>query len=165
MSETRARFLRAIAECVPLERIVDVYLFPPLRQGGVEGGVAVVAAVVDAADAAPNAGQTETRERALAVGDDDDAARTRARVDARHTVFTARYRLTLKGPDRGKWELDVVAQADAPLVTLQAVVRGVQDRAGDLSAPERLSGEELRRGSDDLHAQRAPVAGPTERTA
>ena len=54
-------------------------------------------------------------------------------------MFTARYRLTIKGPDRGKWDADVVEEADAPMVTVEAVVRGVQRRAGDEGdPPERL---------------------------
>ena len=43
MTETQQRFLRAIAERVPSEQVVEVHLFPPIRQGGVETGVAVVA--------------------------------------------------------------------------------------------------------------------------
>ena len=50
----------------------------------------------------------------------------------------------LKGPDRGKWETNVVAEADAPLVTVDAVVRGVQRRAGDVDDPTRLDGDEVR---------------------
>lgn len=62
----------------------------------------------------------------------------------RHTVFTARYRHTLKGPDRGKWEMELRAEADAPLVTLDAVVRGVMKRAGDPFEPEKLSASAFR---------------------
>ncbi len=43
MTETQQRFLRAIAERVRSEQVVEVHLFPPIRQGGVETGVAVVA--------------------------------------------------------------------------------------------------------------------------
>ena len=43
MTETQQRFLRAIAERVPKEQVVEVHLFPAIRQGGVETGVAVVA--------------------------------------------------------------------------------------------------------------------------
>jgi len=43
MTETQQRFLRAIAERVPSDQVVEVHLFPPIRQGGVETGVAVVA--------------------------------------------------------------------------------------------------------------------------
>jgi len=62
----------------------------------------------------------------------------------RYTVFTATYRHTLKGPDRGKWEASVKAEADAPLVTVDQVVRGVQRRAEDTDEVERLSGDEIR---------------------
>jgi len=57
----------------------------------------------------------------------------------RHTVFTARYRHTLKGHDRGKWEVEVTAEADAPLVTVDEVVRGVMKRAGEPFEPEKIS--------------------------
>ena len=43
MTETQQRFLRAIAERVPMHQVVELHLFPPIRQGGVETGVAVVA--------------------------------------------------------------------------------------------------------------------------
>src|SRR4029079_7115661 len=62
----------------------------------------------------------------------------------RYVVCTARYRHTLKGPDRGKWEGAVTEEADAPLLTVDAVVRGVQRRSGDLDEIVRLSGDELR---------------------
>jgi hypothetical protein len=62
----------------------------------------------------------------------------------RYVVCTARYRHTLKGPDRGKWEVTVTEEADAPLLTVDAVVRGVQRRSGDVDETVRLSGEELR---------------------
>ncbi|HKW11955.1 MAG TPA: hypothetical protein VJO33_16335 [Gemmatimonadaceae bacterium] len=50
----------------------------------------------------------------------------------------------LKGADRGKWECFVVAEADAPLVTVETVVRGVQRRSGDADEPERMSGDDAR---------------------
>jgi hypothetical protein len=59
-------------------------------------------------------------------------------------VFTARYRHVLKGPERGRWEVSVVAEADAPLAAVGAVVRGVQRRAGDVEPPEHLTGDALR---------------------
>jgi hypothetical protein len=62
----------------------------------------------------------------------------------RYVVCTARYRHTLKGPDRGKWEVTVTEEADAPLLTVDAVVRGVQRRSGDVDEIVRLSGAELR---------------------
>jgi hypothetical protein len=59
-------------------------------------------------------------------------------------VLTARYRHTLKGPDRGKWELEILEQADAPLITIETVVRGVQARLDDQAEPERLGADDLR---------------------
>lgn len=123
MTDTQLRFLRAIAAQVPPERVVEVHLFPALRQGPIETGVAVVAET-----GAP-----------LASGE-----------PGKHVVYSARYRHTIKGPDRGKWEADVTAEADAPLVTVEAVVRGVRDRAGESGEPQRL----------DAEAFRAAVADP-----
>ena len=40
--------------------------------------------------------------------------------------------------DRGRWAVEVREEADAPLITVEAVVRGVQQRSGDASDPERL---------------------------
>lgn len=80
----------------------------------------------------------------------DAAAGARpARRPLRHTVYTARYRHTLKGAERGKWEFDLVAEAEAPLVTVDAVVRGVQKRTGELVEPERLTPDELRLALED----------------
>jgi hypothetical protein len=63
---------------------------------------------------------------------------------SRYIVYSARYRLTLKGLDRGKWEVSVTEEADAPLLTIDAVVRGVQRRSGDVDETVRLSGDEFR---------------------
>jgi len=63
---------------------------------------------------------------------------------SRYIVYSARYRLTLKGPDRGKWEVSVTEEADAPLLTIDAVVRGVQRRSGDADDTIRVSGDEFR---------------------
>jgi len=116
--ETRARFLAGIAAHVPAERVAEVHLFGAIRQGGQESGVAVVA--VDR-DVPP-----------------DDASPTR------YTVYSARFRHTLKGPERGKWELTVTEEADAPLLTVDAVVRGVSRRSGESDETVRLSGDEFR---------------------
>ena len=89
-SDARERFLLTIADTIPAERIAEIHFFPPIRTGPLETGVAVVAA------------EHETAGR------------------ARHVVYTARYRWTRKGPDRGKWEAEVVAEADAPLITVEA---------------------------------------------
>jgi hypothetical protein len=109
---TRERFLSAIGEKVPADKVAEVHLFQPMRQSGFESGVAVVA----------------VEEESL----------------SRLAVFTAKYRLTLKGADRGKWDFDIHVEADAPLVTVDKVVRGVQRRVGDAEDPEKLSGDEFR---------------------
>lgn len=81
---------------------------------------------------------------ARAGRDETDPARMPAPTAARYTVYTARYRQTLKGPDRGKWEMSVTEEADAPLLTVDAVVRGVSRRSGDADETIRLSGDEFR---------------------
>jgi hypothetical protein len=275
LTDTQRRFLIAVMQRLPLERVQEVYLFSPLKQGGVETGVAVIAAgddvpapgpgdgavraaeesdpteaaarddvgapddvsapddggapgaderrgadeegarsveagetvaemdadacvvVGETVTAALEAGDEEGAVEALAAepseealdgdapsseGDDADAAGDADASDdaiddatdeatddaaedvaeglvddaaaappppSRSTIFTARYRLQLKGPGRGKWEVDVVEEADAPLVTVDVVVRGVQRRAGELSAVERLSPADLAVALDD----------------
>ncbi len=215
VSEVTERFLRAVIASVPLERIEELHLFAPLRQGGVETGIAVIAARVPAvempeatatdapeadaaeADAAESdAAESDTHddEETVSVESDtdgsvhaeqavadvtsadvtsadvtsaDDVAESPYLEDAlavptvldatpehtdeepasmvRHTVYTARYRLVLKGPERGKWEADVVDEADAPLVTVEMVVRGVQRRAGEETEILRYSDRQIAR--------------------
>jgi len=113
LTENRERFLLAIAAQVPPERIAEIHFFQPIKQGGIESGVAVV--VENAAPETP-----------------------------RMVVYAASYRLTLKGLDRGKWEVNIVAEADAPLVAVDAVVRGVQRRSGDVDDAARMDGDEVR---------------------
>jgi len=145
--ETTERFLRDIADRIGLHSVDEVRLFPPLRQGGVETGVAVVAALplppepadLHVPDEPPEALTECAGEEFLPIEEQD-----REIIVHRHTVFTASYRHTLKGPDRGKWEVDVQAEADAPLVTLDQVVRGVMKRAGDPFEPERISASEFK---------------------
>ena len=220
MTETQERFLRAVAARLPLDRVAEVHLFPSIRQGGVETGVAVIAVeaegegdapasaevspgaalsgaapsgaegedaapdgVTDAAgagegarngSAAPPTARAAIAEPATAetatAGENEpagdsaagappqhqdsaDAADASHRSAARHTdsppaprhtIFSARYRLTLKGPDRGRWEAEVVAEADAPLATADLVVRGVRKRTGEAAEAERVSPDALR---------------------
>ena len=236
MTETQQRFLRAIAERVPSAHVVEVHLFPPMRQGGVETGVAVVAEdprrpvpnVTDGPHAVPEAtseivqadgaieveaveesvanepvGEADVVEAAAAetwvgelvealaeVSEDavlaaesdspyrEEESTTQVAADAieveavevepvdqadgggeeeaavpskpapRYTIHTARYRLTLKGVDRGKWDFDVVAEADASLEALDKVVRGVQRRSGEDAEPDRLTTDAFREALD-----------------
>ena len=216
LSETRERFLRAIAATIPPERLIEIYFFAPIRQGGIESGVAVIAATPElqsggesseasveqcAASMPPQAavsgssavvavsamladsaqsGAEHDREAVPdetvgglpeeitandsgasdevvvqqeifvepdAVGAAPGATRTLEAPPARperYTVYTAKYRLALKGLDRGKWETAIVAEADAPLLTIETVVRGVQQRSGDTEEPDRMPGTEAR---------------------
>lgn len=222
--EGRERFFRAIAERIDVDRVEEVHVFPAIRQGGRESGVAVVTLrpeapesevvegqdvnatepvaesenvegveIIDgvgSVDDAENVGDVES----VAGGDESDevevddadhaggldvvdvadvgsAAGSDAVVDVddvddlvnasaeaveaplpppppprRFTVLRAHYRLQLKGPERGKWEVGVVEEADAPAATVDEVVRGVHERAGGWSVegPERLTGDEFR---------------------
>jgi hypothetical protein len=224
-TDAQRRLLAAVAQRVPPERMRELYLFAPIRQGGVETGLAVIAvgepepapamrdalrdevpdevpdevqdsvdaclvaapvdlepadddapgfapvlstdeevvrAVVLAAEAAADqrssadapcdptdaaAGPApQTDGRATAVAPDTPAAPP---ARERFTVYTARYRLQLKGPDRGKWDVEIVAEADAPLLTVDAVVRGVQRRAGEVTEVDRLLAADVRRILDE----------------
>jgi hypothetical protein len=170
MTETQQRFLRAIAERVSRDQVVEVHLFPAIRQGGVETGVAVVAEdprphivvpsdevlqletaeetdIVDAIDAVDEGESVEPEPQADGdgMGDEDIDA---PHASPRFIIHTARYRLTLKGVDRGKWEVDVVAEADAPLDALDKVIRGVQRRAGEGAEPDRLTSDAFRDALD-----------------
>ncbi|MGH7624958.1 MAG: hypothetical protein ACREOJ_06550 [Gemmatimonadaceae bacterium] len=121
IADGRERFLREIGERIDPQRIAEIHLFPAIRQGGRETGVAVICATMaPSADAAPDA------------------------PTARLTVFRADYRLLYKGRERGKWELSIVEEADAPAQTVDAVVRGVHERAGVEDEPERLDGTAYR---------------------
>jgi hypothetical protein len=138
LSESRERFLLAIAARLSPERLIELHFFQPMRQGGIESGVAVIAARPERPPVAPVVADAPPP---------DEVEIPMAPVDerpSRYTVYTATYRHVLKGVDRGKWESAVVAEADAPLVTVETVVRGVQRRAGDAEEPERMSGEEAR---------------------
>ena len=147
MIETTERFLRDIADRIGLHSVDEVRLFPPLRQGAVETGVAVVAALPlppepaddHVADEPPEALTESAGEEFLPIEEED-----REIIVHRHTVFTARYRHTVKGPDRGKWEVEVQAEADAPLVTVDQVVKGVMKRAGEPFEPERITASEFK---------------------
>ena len=199
VSEVTERFLRAIIAKVPLERIEELHLFAPLRQGGVETGIAVVAAraplsTTEVLETEPSElpQELEENQETLAL-EEDESAEIEAKDDVlpeeasddeaivypgedediveatpveRHTVYTARYRLVIKGPERGRWESDVVAEAEAPLLTVETVVRGVQRRAGEESEILLFSDRQIARAlrmpwppPDAAPATGAPATG------
>lgn len=183
--EVRLRFIAAIAKQLPAPRVAELHLFPAIRQGGVESGVAVIAlerelpitidvdggyvppadvaeaeaietheAVAtndelsdEAAFMADDVLQADDSDSPYKIGEADPSATPqddKSSVSKSYTVYSAFYRHTLKGPDRGKWEVSITEEADAPLVTVDAVVRGVQRRSGDLDESFRMSGDEFR---------------------
>lgn len=190
VSEITERFLKVVLAHVPLARIEELHLFSPLRQGGVETGIAVIAArvpvvvveqpeapelplddavapiestvqVVEADDVVEDnvvpddvvaddelddvEVPTDVLADVLAEADHEVVIEAKPTPRIRHTVYTARYRLVQKGPERGKWEADVVAEAEAPLITVDLVVRGVQRRAGEDSEIVRYTAPQLAR--------------------
>ena len=58
--------------------------------------------------------------------------------DVRARIVTASYRLTIKGPERGTWLVDVQEQAEAPLSAVEAVLRGVRQRSSEPADPESI---------------------------
>ncbi|MBC7897568.1 MAG: hypothetical protein H7066_19265 [Cytophagaceae bacterium] len=259
MNDTTRRFLNAVLERVSESRIVEVRLFPAIRQGGIESGIAVLAVepepavppadpidlteltddappeleasagdevevaiehpadvVIEAVDDIEVDSESLQRIAALQVPDEADidamsdatdrealrevtaegvadlgiapvadasdiavelsAAPILAdaiELDAEETIalgdilalpspggtphvvgphrleiLCARYKLVFKGPERGKWDLEIMHQADAPLDTLDRVISGVVRRAGEESEPERFSRESLRTSLD-----------------
>ncbi|HEX4470104.1 MAG TPA: hypothetical protein VH080_11245, partial [Gemmatimonadaceae bacterium] len=80
LETTRERFLVAIAARLPAERFIQLHFFSPIRQGGVESGVAVIAAYPErteeiiVADAPPE------------EQDDDIASEAKGDKPARYTV-------------------------------------------------------------------------------
>ena len=156
--DTRTRFLAAIAAQLPADRVMEVHLFGAIRQGGMESGVAVVAvdANEDVAEDALNVADSDATDTGAGVAGethDESPYAEPPQPVRRYVVYTARYRHTLKGIDRGKWESSVTAEADAPLVTVDAVVRGVSRRSGDADETMRLSGDEFRAALSEVAAR------------
>lgn len=140
--ETRQRFLAAISERVLAAggTIDEAHVFQSMKQGIMETGVAVVASSIPLPIGAEGAAENRSPRAERAA----ENVSPGAPEHDRKLVYTARYRLTLKGPDRGKWEFSIHPEADAPLLTVDKVVRGVQQRSGDSMEPTKLTGEEIR---------------------
>ena len=117
MTETQERFLRSVLTRVPLESVVELHLFPPIRRGTLETGVAVIVTIMPSAT--------------------DDTAPSSA--SPRMRILTAGYRHTIKGIERGKWIVEVQEEADAPLEAVEAVLRGVRQRSTEPADPELVS--------------------------
>ena len=145
MTETQERFLRAVLTRVALDSVVELHLFPSLRRGTVETGVAVIATTVPSALAVVmdddghdiDAPQSELTIHDSPYSDDMLVSSPRLRI------FTASYRHTVKGLERGAWVVDVQAEADAPLDAVEAVLRGVRHRSTEPADPELVSHDTL----------------------
>ena len=130
MTETQQRFLKAIAERVTTGRVAELRLYPTVRVGPIESGVAIIATTDDGRETGVSA-------------DPMPPVPHNPNDYSRLSIHTAHFRLTVKGPDRGKWEFAMVHDADAPIETVESVVRGVARRAGEDGEPELLSGEDF----------------------
>ena len=139
MTETQQRFLKAIAERVNGDNIAEVRLYPTVRVGPIESGVAIIAS----REPMP----IEVAVEEVTPDGDLNGEETRVSSDQRDrlSILTAHFRHTVKGPDRGKWEFSMVHDADAPIETVENVVRGVARRAGEDGEPELLSGTDFQR--------------------
>lgn len=135
MTETQQRFLKAIAERVDGGRVAELRLYPTVRVGPIESGVAIVATNRAADVAEPMSDAVEMVPEVIPPPADEP----------RLSILTAHFRHTVKGPDRGKWEFSMVHDADAPIETVESVVRGVARRAGEDGEPELLSGDDFQR--------------------
>jgi hypothetical protein len=153
----RDRFLRAIAERIAPERIEEIHIFPAIRQGGREMGVAVIAVRLESPEVADGPAEDNREPEPVEIEpveaeqveaepvEPDPVEPAVSTPPQRLTIFRASYRLTLKGAERGKWEMGVVEEADAPASTVEEVVRGVHERAAVADdGPERLTGDALR---------------------
>jgi hypothetical protein len=139
VTETQQRFLKAIAERLGDRQIMEVRLFPAIRQGQHESGVAVVA--VEDRVQSPES-EVQSLEPASSTQPQHPAPSSQPE---RYLILTARFRLTVKGPDRGKWEFSLLHDADAPLETIEPVVRGVARRVGEAGEPDLLSPADFQR--------------------
>ena len=156
MTETQERFLRTVLTRIPLDGVVELHLFPPIRRGTMETGVAVIAMLLPPAPLTVVAVAPDDAVLVDAVPDDalpddavpddavpDDALLNEAvpvpRPPLRLRILTAGYRHTIKGIDRGKWSVDVQERADAPLEAVEAVLRGVRQRSPEPADPELVS--------------------------
>ena len=156
MTETQERFLRTVLTRIPLDGVVELHLFPPIRRGTMETGVAVIAMLLPPApltvvavapddavlnDAVPDDAVPDDAVLDDAVPDDAllDEAVLVPRPPLRLRILTAGYRHTIKGIDRGKWSVDVQERADAPLEAVEAVLRGVRQRSPEPADPELVS--------------------------
>jgi hypothetical protein len=93
MTETQERFLRAVLTRVPLDAVVELHLFPPIRRGTLETGVAVIAIEPPPVALAVVADAVDAHTALTDVVDDrvehDDVGEPASDVDADETDATS----------------------------------------------------------------------------
>ena len=145
MTEAQQRFLKEIADRMNGGRVAELRLYPTVRVGPIESGVAIVA-MDQLADVVGQPADAEVpAPDVVAEAVELDPAIVETVDRSRLSIHTAHFRHTVKGPDRGKWEFSMVHDADAPIEIVESVVRGVARRAGEDGEPELLSGDDFQR--------------------
>jgi hypothetical protein len=151
-SEAGERVETRDVEALAVEALaVEALAVEALDVGAPEAAAPELEVVADAGDDDEDVSVVEQPlvEASADESDEADAVSEEPAVKAerpvRHTVYTARYRYVIKGPERGKWESNIKDEADAPLITVETVVRGVQRRAGEESEIVRYSGAQIAR--------------------
>src|SRR5687768_178696 len=149
MTETQQRFLKEIADRMNGGRVAELRLYPTVRVGPIESGVAIVATADGRQETGESAIErpldTEVEPSVEAAAETPMETAVSIAGPDRLSILTAHFRHTVKGPDRGKWEFSMVHDADAPIETVESVVRGVARRAGEDGEPELLSGDDFQR--------------------
>ena len=131
--------------------VVDALDVDALDVGAPDAAAPELEVVADAGDDDEDVSVVEQPHVEASADESDEAdavsemPAVKAERPVRHTVYTARYRYVIKGPERGKWESNIKDEADAPLITVETVVRGVQRRAGEESEIVRYSGAQIAR--------------------
>ncbi len=115
MTETQERFLRTILSRVEIGSVVELHLFPPIRRGMLETGVAVIATDVPqpplamVEDAAPAGDDQPTDDAAAADESADESDGQMLRAATADVVSTIEPDVMAEG-----WAHDAIAAAEAP---------------------------------------------------
>ncbi|MGQ0650540.1 MAG: hypothetical protein ACT4P7_23620 [Gemmatimonadaceae bacterium] len=139
----RETTLELVAEVIPGEVSSDEGDVPDEKE---------ISLVLEAPDLPADASSGE-RDDSIALSDilalpSPEGAVVDDNPHSRLAILCARYKLVFKGSERGRWDLEIMHQADAPLDTLDRVIAGVMRRSGETGEPERFTRESLRESLD-----------------
>ena len=151
MTETQERFLRTVLTRVPLATVVEMHLFPPIRRGTLETGVAVIATVLPPA---PLTMIDVEIEEIVAI---EDGALTEVALDAADTdtrprdplANTEQVTATVATPDH-RADVDASGQV---IGTVSATVRVASPRLRILTASYRHTIKGVERGKWSVDVQ------------